>query len=87
MMQPFDKGLEVTMETYWTSFAKTGAPAPKEGDPEWLNFGASHTDFVLISPSSEARKAPVEFERCKFWEGLSEEVKLEACLMAAATRF
>ena len=75
------------METYWTSFAKKGNPSQKDGDPQWLNFGTSHSDFVFLSPNSEARQAPVEFERCKFWDGVVEEIKLEACLTAAAVSF
>lgn len=83
MMQDFDMDLAVTMMSYWTSFASSGVPTPKQGDPLWEPYNDSK-HLLSISKSSEVIEA---YSRCDMWDDVDELVKLEACGAAAAVSF
>jgi len=88
---PFDMDLALTMENYWTSFAKTGQPIGKEGDPVWSKcVEGGDCDYVyLASHTSEKRNG---FERCDFWDDLMDgdmlsEQMIFGCYTASALSF
>jgi para-nitrobenzyl esterase len=81
MMQNFDEGVADTMQSYWSSFAKTNAPAPKDGDVEWPKCSGVDCEHLKISGKTEIGTG-MSKDSCDFWnnEDISATDLKLACL-------
>ena len=68
---PEDKAIGAMVESYWTTFAKTGSPSGAAGAPAWPKFNAAAKDYLEFpAVSAEVKvKDGLGGEACKVLSG------------------
>jgi para-nitrobenzyl esterase len=76
-LSPAQKSLEIAVQTYWATFAKTGTPNPLSGakPPNWPAYNATLSGKMmsLVSPNPVTMKASLfaADHQCPFWDSNS----------------